>query len=43
VSEGGIAASRLKCEGKGKREPKYHDDSEEARRLNRRVQVSLVE
>jgi outer membrane protein OmpA-like peptidoglycan-associated protein len=43
ANEAGISAGQLKCEGKGKREPKYHNDSEEARRLNRRVQVTLVE
>jgi outer membrane protein OmpA-like peptidoglycan-associated protein len=38
-----VAPDLLKCEGKGKREPKYQADTEEARRLNRRVQVTLLD
>jgi outer membrane protein OmpA-like peptidoglycan-associated protein len=43
LKETHVPLSSLKCEGKGKREPKYRTDSEEARRLNRRVQVTLLD
>jgi outer membrane protein OmpA-like peptidoglycan-associated protein len=38
-----ISAGRVKSEGKGKGNPKYPNSSEAGRRLNRRVQITVID
>lgn len=43
VAEAPVSAGQLKCEGKGMTSPKYHGNSEDVNRLNRRVEVTVLD
>ncbi|MCB1959122.1 MAG: OmpA family protein [Rhodocyclaceae bacterium] len=42
IALGGIEPARLSAEGKGEREPRVDNDSEDNRRLNRRIEIRVT-